>query len=72
MAEKYYGVNAYSYCAGNPDGKDTWEIDALGKAEHYVYLPKEEVLIPYDEKKKTSTEYINNKKDWNTVFPYKR
>ena len=37
MAEKYYGVNAYGYCAGNPvmmvdpDGNDTWEIDALGR-----------------------------------------
>ena len=37
LAEKYYGLNAYSYCAGNPvmlvdsDGRDIWEIDGLGK-----------------------------------------
>ena len=37
MTEKYYGMGAYNYCAGNPvmlvdpDGKDIWEIDSFGK-----------------------------------------
>ena len=37
MTEKYYGLSAYGYCAGNPvilvdpDGKDIWEIDSFGK-----------------------------------------
>ncbi len=37
MAEKYYGVHAYSYCAGNPvmmvdpDGKHIWTIDQNGE-----------------------------------------
>ena len=37
MAEKYYGINPYAYCAGNPvmmvdpSGNDTWEINKQGE-----------------------------------------
>ena len=37
MAENYYSISPYSYCAGNPvnlvdpDGKDIWEIDNEGR-----------------------------------------
>ena len=37
MAEKYYGINPYVYCAGDPvnlvdqEGKDVWEVDKSGR-----------------------------------------
>ena len=54
MAEKYYGVNAYSYCAGDPvmmvdpDGKDTWEVNGSGK------------IVKRERDKKTDTFFLVN------------
>ncbi|MBQ6286595.1 MAG: hypothetical protein IJK73_02935 [Bacteroidales bacterium] len=42
MAEKYYPMSPYGYCAGNPinildpNGSDVWEIDELGRVRNRI------------------------------------
>ena len=42
MAEKYYPLSPYGYCAGNPinildpNGSDVWEIDELGRVRNRI------------------------------------
>ena len=42
MAEKYYGVSPYAYCANNPmifvdpDGRDIWDIDFNGNVVNHI------------------------------------
>ncbi len=50
LAEKYYGISPYAYCAGNPvnrvdpDGRDDWTINPSGKV---VWLQENNKSILY-------------------------
>lgn len=56
MAEKYYGVNTYSYCAGNPiinsdpNGSDVWEVNQSGEIINSIKDKTQDTFILIDEK----------------------
>ena len=74
LAEKYYSVSPYSYCAGNPvrfvdlDGKDIWTLNSRGKVIRHVKDKTQDTFYVVNGSKSSASQSISF--DYGTITDF--